>query len=209
MEGILSKYLIQHNHCPLPGIGYLKLSAKPAAIHFGNKEIAAPTPEVLLLDKKIDPKDLVATVAATNNVSNDDALAALKNYCSTLKLISKKERVLLGSFGSFEVSEEGKLVFHSNAINNHFLPNLPLEKIIRQNAEHTMLVGNTETTNTQMEEYYQENEGSSFSKNWMAIIIIALLATTACIYYFANTNENRFGGNNTSINPVKAEKTYR
>lgn len=209
MVEILSRYLIQHQNCPLPGIGYLKFSQGNATISYGNKEITSPTQDIVLEDKSIDGKELIQDISTTLNISFDEASTELKNYCSSLKFLGAKEKTEFDSFGCFAISSEGKLVFNQKTIPPYFLPNLSIEKIIRQNSEHSMLVGNTETTNIQMEEFYQETNDSKINRWWIAAIVMVVLGIAALILYFNNADVNRMGGNSQKIIPSKAEKTYR
>ena len=65
------------------------------------------------------------------------------------------------------------------------------EKVIHKDAEHSILVGDKERTNVEMNEYYSdEEEGSAKYKWWLWAAILGAVAIGAIVLYVVQNGIN-------------------
>ena len=84
----------------------------------------------------------------------------------------------------------GEILFESiSALQNEVFP-VHAEKIVRENAAHTMLVGDKETNTMEMTEYFQEEEHSGKGKVWIIALVIAIIAIAVLFIRFYNEGFN-------------------
>jgi nucleoid DNA-binding protein len=172
MFDIIASSFFQKRSCRLPGIGNLELAYTPAQYDFGNKQIKAPRETILF----------IASSPYDNHFNEFSAISQLIK-----EQLDKTGIVEITGLGSFTRDSSGALQFESFPVNEYFLQPVIAEKVIHENAEHSILVGDKETTNVVMNEYYSE-EGTETKSNWciwaaaLAVVGIALVG----IYLYAN-----------------------
>ena len=191
MEQSIASYLFRNNYCVLPGIGKLTVVITPADTDFINGQIKAPVLNIVF--------------------SEDDKGETIFNELSAesehLKMmLDAKRTISLNGIGVFTKNDNGSIHFSSLQINPLLVTPVKVERVIHQNAQHAMLVGDKETTNVVMTEYFTDVEPTK-KRWWIAAIIIALASLLIIgIYFFSNGGASV--GNAVSIQPASADSTY-
>ena len=195
MQDLITTYLFKNNKCPLPTVGALHIIEGNATSLFGEIKIAAPVPDIQFGEKEIPPADFIKYIASQKNISVDEAAMRLHEYCETLKQIEDGIQLLLGEIGKFYMTSDGNLQFKKAQIPAAFMPAVTAERIIHPNDSHAMLVGDTQTTNTVMSDFFNEEELQPKNPWWIWAIILFVLAAIVILIYYNDKNSNATYGN--------------
>ncbi|MEI2749380.1 MAG: hypothetical protein V9E88_11540 [Ferruginibacter sp.] len=87
-------------------------------------------------------------------------------YCNMLQHLDVYREVKLEHAGKFFVNADGVLKFRQKEIPSEFIPDVKLERVIHPNSVHQVRVGDTETTNVAMAEYYSESGNFHAKATW-------------------------------------------
>ena len=204
MEKIIASYLVQRKECSLPGIGHFRIHTKPAELNIANKEIVPPTDEVIFKEDEVHlRKDLVNFVSLQSKTHENYAAENINNWCiDTKEKLDAGEKIYFESVGSLQKDAAGNLFFHEK---NDFLlfDIVPAERVIHKNEQHSVLVGDKETSSAAMNEYYKEDVPVQ-KKAWWKIwaIILFLLPLLILIVHFVGHSFTTSGiGNQMNLSP--------
>ena len=208
MKEILLKYLLQFQQLGLPGIGYLQLHIRASQTDIVGKRILPPTPS-FRLTTEIPPgveKDLVRFVSGRMQVLEDVAERQIQDFCTTaLDGIKKGVPLEWKGFGSIRKGIAGEMTFElANKSSIFAFPPVPAERVIRTNAEHTILVGDTEKTNTQMSEFLLEDAPAKRSTWWIWALALFVVAASVLAFYLYQHNGRADGFRNQQPLPQSA-----
>jgi hypothetical protein len=192
MEQNIASYLFRNGYCILPGIGKLTLVTTPAETDFMNSQIKAPVQTILF--------------------SNEDKSTAVFNELSAVSehlkmMLDVKRTVLLNGIGTFSKDDNGDIHFTPLQIDAALSNPVHVERVVHQHSEHTMLVGDKETTNVVMTEYFSDVPVQK-SRWWIGAVIIAAVALVLLIVRIVQNDDGKFSGNIISIQPASADSTY-
>ena len=185
MDYLIAPTLFQNKICRLPGIGTLEVITNAAETDFVNSKIKAPLPSIIF------------------SASQDDA-NIFNEFTALSELIQKdlndKGIVPLKGVGQFIKNEEGIISFVSLQLNERFTPTVTAENIMRQHAEHTILVGDKKTTNTVMTEYFVEEENENEQEEqpkkdrwWISAIVLGVVGLAIIVFYILQNGFNLLG----------------
>jgi len=192
MEQNIASYLFRNGYCILPGIGKLTLVTTPAETDFMNSQINAPVQNILF----------------SNEDKNSSVFNELSAVSEHLKMmLDAKRTVLLNGIGTFYKDDNGDIHFTPLQINAALSNPVHAERVVHQHSEHTMLVGDKETTNVVMTEYFSDVPVQK-SRWWIGAVIIAAVALVLLIVRIAQNDNAKFSGNIISIQPASADSTY-
>jgi nucleoid DNA-binding protein len=178
MFDIIASSFFQKKTCRLPGIGNLELATTPAEYDFGNKQIKAPKETILF----------IAASPYDNSFNEFSAISQLMK-----DELDKKGSVAVTGLGSFTKDSGGTIHFSAVELDEDFYQPVKAEKVIHKDAEHSILVGDEETTNVKMNEYYSEAGEATGSKGkwWVWAIVLGAAGLAAIGYYlYANGFNN-------------------
>jgi len=192
MEQNIASYLFRNGYCILPGIGKLTLVTTSAETDFMNSQINAPVQNILF--------------------SSDDKNVAVFNELSAVSehlkmMLDAKRTVLLNGIGTFSKDDNGDIHFTPLQTDAALSNPVHAERVVHQHTEHTMLVGDKETTNVVMTEYFSDVPVQK-SRWWIGAVIIAAVALVLLIVRIAQNDNAKFSGNIISIQPASADSTY-
>ncbi len=177
MYQIIAPTLFQSKICRLPGIGTLKIKTVPAHTDFVNGQIAAPAESIEFLPEPFG-----------ENIFNEfSAIAELLK-----KTIDENGTAFLKGIGTFTKMPDDNLEFSGIQIKPELAQAMRFERVIRENAEHAMLVGDQQTTNVQMTEYFIEKPTPKY--NWKIVaLILGALGVIALAFYLSKFGVNGLG----------------
>ncbi len=211
MYGELYQYLILHKQLNIPGIGTFLLERKPANIDFVNKMADPPAYTVALHHGNTTPsKNIFSWLASVLNISESDALNRFNDFA-----LDVKDRVLAGDklqwngIGILSKGMAGEIRFESSLKDMKAGTPVPAIKVIRENAEHTVRVGEQQKTSSEMAEILTPAEGKK--TNWWGIALIAgLLAFIFIALYFSSKGlTTSSAANQQKLTPQKETGTYK
>jgi hypothetical protein len=195
MHHLIASYLFQNKACPLPGLGTLLITAGKAESDFLNKSFKAPVPFVFFTTKENDASNLLDYIALKTNSTVLKTIETLGQYCNSLKAeIIAKNTATLNGVGNFFTDSAGKINFRPTALPEVLLQPVKAERVIHPEAEHTILVGDKETTNTIMTGYFTD-EPVKKSRWWIWALVLAVIGLTAIALYLFNNNSFAMAGN--------------
>lgn len=175
MFDIIASSFFQKRSCRLPGIGNLELAYTPAQYDFGSRQIKAPRETILF----------IASSPYDNHFNEFSAISQLIK-----DELEKNGMVEITGLGSFTKDSSGGIQFEAFTVNEDFLQPVMAEKVIHKDAEHAILVGDKETTNVVMNEYYSEDATEIKRTWWIWAAALAAIGITVIIIYLAANGVN-------------------
>ncbi|MEI9959160.1 MAG: hypothetical protein WDM90_23255 [Ferruginibacter sp.] len=100
----------------------------------------------------------------------------------------------LESLGSFFVDDSGKINFKQEELPAVFMQPVFAERVIHPDAEHNILVGDKETTNTVMTELLAPKSETK-DRWWVWAVVLSVIGLTALVVYFTSFNGTSSFGN--------------
>lgn len=199
MQRQIASYLFQHKHCHLPGLGTLSVVQETAVSDFGNKMIHAPKPVISFIADEGDASEFINYLAETGHQSVEEASTALQDFCDRFKKqIEETSEARLEQVARFSIDASGNLLFKGEALDPVFFQPVFAERVIHPKAEHQMLVGDRETTNTAMTELLNPAETEK-DRWWIWAIVLGVLALLMFIIYFTELKGTGSFGNGIKI----------
>jgi hypothetical protein len=201
MYEALYRFLIRYRKLDLPGIGAIALQMESSRSEFVNRAFLPPAYFFSLeKGKEKPPTKLFSWLAANFGVTENEAIAKFNDFVFDLRdQLQNGQEVAWDGVGLFSQQQAGEIKFTTFRNNLSFLGEVIAEKVIRENVEHTMLVGEHEKTSTQMSEMLSseivEREKSSHWWIWPLAAIIAILIFLG--WYFS---EHGISGSSTGNN---------
>lgn len=194
MEQLIASYLFQTKNCPLDGLGNLRILPTATISDFSNKLIYPPTPVIQLDSKEGDASSLIGYIASSTGKSIPQAEDAYRSFCRMLR----DETANNGSFnwtgvGKFQTDQSGSVRFLPVELPVSFSQPVPAIRVIHPEATHHVLVGDKETTNVAMAEYFSEKPVVR-DRWWIWAIVLALAGLAVLAYYITSGGQiNSFG----------------
>ncbi len=189
MFDVLNSYLFQHKNISIPGLGTIYLESLPASMDTSTKNMLPPL-YYFRFDKYFDAPDreFFSYLATHQNIPDYEALRLYSEFSFVLReKINREESVSWEGVGELKKNAEGNIVFESTLGTPFFLQPVPARKVVRPDAKHTLLVGDTERTNVEMNEWLQqETEPRKKSLWWVYPLIIAAIALIALLFHFSS-----------------------
>lgn len=177
MYDVIASSFFQKKFCRLPGIGSLELVTLPAEYDFSNKQIKAPQQKIIFIRS-----------SSTDHVFNE--FSAISQLLK--ERLNSGETVDVAGMGAFSKDSSG-INFDPAPVNEDLFQPVAAERVIHKDAEHAILVGDKETTNVVMTEYYTETEEIK-DKWWIYAIVLAAAGVAIIGYYLSQHGFNNLAG---------------
>jgi hypothetical protein len=189
---LLTKYLVQYGHVCIPHIGRFEIVQQSPLLEVAEQRVQPPffTTRYLKQDTVPDHQFSYLTVAAGNfNVRRE-----LLNFGEELREAAKHHPVKWNGFGTLRFASN-ELVFEPESIQIPSLDYVPARKVMRENVQHNMLVGDREMSSQQVTD--ELNKFSS-KRSWVKIIGWTILALAIIAIIFLLFQE-RFQTSSTGL----------
>ncbi|HMO61792.1 MAG TPA: hypothetical protein PKC39_12780 [Ferruginibacter sp.] len=177
MFNLIAISFLQKKYCRLPGIGSLTLVAQPAETDFVNSAIKAPTEEIVFKAENGD---------ATGSFNEFTAISEIM-----LRQLNDGLPVEISGVGTF-TQTGGIISFEPVVLSNMYTPAVHAVRVIRKDAEHQMLVGDKETTNTVMAGLLNDKP-AAVQRWWIWALVAALASLTVLFLYLSQNGFNGLG----------------
>ena len=202
-------FLIYHKELNVPGIGTFLLERKSARADFLNKCVHAPSYSVSFQNSgQSSLKKIFSWLANALNISDRDAVIQFNEFAFDLKKkIDEGNMIRWKGIGILEKqNNEIKFLPQENiAVEKP----VAAEKIIREHAKLTMMVGEQEMTSTEMEELLTPVLTIKKSRWWILPLIIGIIVLIFLGWYFyENGWDVASAGNQQKVKTVGASPTY-
>jgi hypothetical protein len=201
MHQLIASYLFQNKTCPLPGLGTLSVTKTTASSDFLNKLITGPQQNINFENAESDASNLLDYIALKTNTTVLKAIENLGQFCSNLKMAALiNNPATVDGVGNFFTDTEGKINFKPQSVASFFQPTVQAAWVIHSEAKHNILVGDKETTNTVMTEYFNEEEAVvKKDRWWIWAIILFVIALLALLFYVNAAGISSMVGNVTPV----------
>jgi hypothetical protein len=208
MEKLLTAYLYQYKHCPLPGVGSLSLQPGNAEFLPGQKRMLAPIPFIELSDKEVSNAGLLNFITAQRSINTPEAVELLNNFCRQVTQLGANEELPFATAGSFYKDDNEKLHFKTVSLPAAYFPEVVAERVIHPDVAHNILVGDTHTNSAAMTELLNTGEQAKRSRWWIAALSLGVLALIALLIYFTHHEHGGLFGNIKRVKASQSSKTY-
>ncbi|MER3498169.1 MAG: hypothetical protein C4308_05780 [Chitinophagaceae bacterium] len=199
----LHAYLVKNKKLALPGLGTVSILYTPAKTDFPSRSILPPLWTVQFQQgNDAAARKLYTWLSQVFSISEREAVIRLNDFVYNLKKnIESGTVVEWSSVGTFKKTLSG-ISFEPQQPAN-FLQPVPAEKIIRENADQTMLVGEQEKTSTQMAEILHPAEEKRTMQWWIIPVAIVILVFIFTGWYISEHGMNLSAtGNTQKIKPA-------
>lgn len=185
MFELLYRFLIKHKEVSLPGIGTLSLQMQPAQSEFVNRTFI-PRTHLFVFEqqREIQSRKLFSWLAYVCGISEREAVIKLNDFVFDLKRqIESGKEVIWQGVGKLKRGLAGEIKF-TNEPSQVLQQPVIAGKVIRENAAHTMLVGEEETTTVEMSEFLNQSQ-RRFTQWWIIPLAIIILIIMFLGWYFS------------------------
>ena len=177
MYNIIAPSFFQKKNCVLPGIGSLSLLTHPAESDFTNTQIKAPRQEIVF-------------TSSSSGYGVFNEFSAISEMMK--RNLDEEGRVELLGIGTFTKDSKGNIIFSAIQLDDNFNQPVTAERVIHKDAAHAILVGDKETTNVVMTEFY--NEEPAITDRWRVwALLLAAIGIGTVVYYLSQYGANNFG----------------
>jgi hypothetical protein len=203
----LAIYLYRFGHLPLPGSGHLFIHNEPARLSFPDRKIYPGATHIQFSNTNLAETHLLSWLSLELGADITNVSDRVSSWLNDLKVQLKSgSPVVWQGIGELSISDDETLLVQ---IENPFMlipsEGLTAEKVIRVGAPHSVLVGESEKSRSEMEEALQPKARRS-KKLWPYILIIlfsvAALGFWLIITYYPDA-WNRKGNHG----PINIEET--
>ncbi len=196
MFQLFYKYLILNKKAIVPGLGVFSIERRPAKLDFANKVFIGPDLQInFKAQPLVEDSSLYAFISTEQKINVTEASVRYNDFANKLKNnLAEKRSVELPGIGVLTQNAEGKIFFRAtNQLKNYFPP-VVAERVIRENTEHHILVGDNTRTNTQMKEVFVDDvQERSHTKDywWVFAIALGIIGIATIVYYYLHNGNLR------------------
>jgi hypothetical protein len=173
MHQIIAPTLFQNKICKLPGIGTLQMIYHSAQTDFVNGLIKSPTESI----------DFIAAGSGENEFNEFSALSDLIK-----KSLYENGSFFLQGIGTFLQVNEEEVKFEPIVVEAFYSQPVHVERVIRQDVAHPILVGDQQSTNIEMAEYLTGQPSKSNRWAMWAFLLFVIGVFAVLMYFFLNGN---------------------
>lgn len=212
----LYQYLIHNKTLSLPGLGLFTIESIPARTDIASKLIMPPFYSFRFQQESGSlSKRLFAWLAAKEGISELDAIRKINDLVFDIKSqLSAGKRVIWKGVGILTQGLAGKIEFEAEKKKLEFEHQVTAEKVVRDQYEQTVLVGDREKT-VQVSERHTVSQDNLSSKRvdskwWAFAIVIAFILIMILGWHFSEKGVSpAASGSSKKIDARESQKSYR
>jgi hypothetical protein len=205
-------FLINHKKLAIPGLGTIILSKEPASGDIVNRVFLPPSFIFSFEPGRDDPsKQLFSWLSSVLQVSEREAIIQYNDFAFDLKKqLDKGHEINWDRVGHFKKVLGGELRFQPYHPELDFLTPVRANKVMHQNPQHTMRVGEQEMTTTEITHILSAEPLPKKTPWWawpvaLAVVLVILLGW----FLSENRQGNYASGNLRTISPSESPASYR
>ena len=202
-------FLIEHKQLNVPGVGTFLLERTPAKTDFLNKCVHPPTYNFSFLTQAGNTsKKIFLWLSGAFDISERDAVVRFNDFAFDLKRkLDEGNKVNWKGVGTLE-KKNNEIKFSAEESTPIEKP-VAAEKVIREHAEHTVLVGEQEITSTEMEALLAPSLTIRRSRWWIVpLIFLIMLIGFLAWYFYENGLDVSSLGNQKKITTGELVSSY-
>lgn len=195
----LTKYLVQYKRVSIPAVGTILLVQRPSELNVADKTILPPSFTAQLNEEDAVPEHQLQFLAGSLKEEKETVLARLQDVGNKLKKQVNSDGFEWQGIGTIRRSDAPVTV------SLPALQPLSAERVLRQNAEHNVLVGDQQMTSTQIAGLREEEleEGRKTKRSVLVIIgWIILLLSILYIIFILYQGKFRVGATGSKYAPT-------
>ncbi len=186
MFQVLNAYLFQHRSISIPGLGTIYLDVLPANVDVAERTMLPPVYQ-FRFDKYFDQpdKEFFSYLANQRNMLDFEAIKWYNEFSFNLRnQIRAEEAVNWEGVGVLKKDGSGNILFESASAPAFAMSPVPAMRVVHQDAQHTLVVGDRERTSGEMNELLQEDTGRRKVAWWVIAIILAVIGLAFAGWHF-------------------------
>lgn len=212
MQELITSFIIQSKECRLRDLGKFKVVTTSAVVDVANKQIIPPALEIEFTSREEKISDgLLKYISEKENIPVSVASDNVKRWCAEAKnKLRKGEEILFEPLGVLKKGASGnEFVRTRDAVVRFFEPVIA-ERVIHENSDHDMLVGDRQTTSSVMNDYYHPEEPAGKKNSWKirAILLLVIGFLLLLLHFYGNPFSVKTIGNQQQVIPATAPNTY-
>jgi len=212
MYECLYRFLIRYKKLTLPGIGTIALHLQSSRSEVADRHFSPPSYFFTLEKEDEVPKGkLFSWLASHFSTTDSEAVIQFNEFIFNLARKLKEGREIHWQrVGSFQKELTGEIKFTSAKEELSWLENVQGQKIIRENAEHRMLVGEVEKTSTEMNRLLNSAVSQKKFQWWVWPVAILVAIFIFLGWYFSEHGMTPVStGNHSKNSPSDAPSGYK
>ena len=178
MNDLLKEYLLFKKKLPLSGIGVLYLQREPAHFDVGNRQFLPPQQVYEFRSGDVESvAELVDWLSLRLGIDAADAVSRYQRFCDDMmRVLSQQSTLSWKGWGAWKKDEQGALHFTADSGDLKLVP-VGANKILRDNAEHQVRVGEDSRSSVEMNQLlHQKKDPLPMEKlitwTWVALAIL-------------------------------------
>ena len=189
MFQLFYKYLILYRRADVPGLGVFFIERTPAKLDVANKVFIAPISQInFRAQTPVADHRMYTFISRQEKIDESEAVIRFNNFANTVrKKLDEHKSVELPGLGVLLQNDEGNLYFKATLELNDYFPPAVADRVLRENTEHTTLVGANDGTNRQMKKMFVEEPKESFPLKeywWRFAIALGIIGIAGILYYY-------------------------
>jgi hypothetical protein len=212
MYEYLYRFLIKYKKLDLPGIGTVALHLRSSKTAITDRHFSPPGYFFTLQKGDEIPKGkLFSWLASHFTITDSEAVIRFNEFIFDLtRKLKEGKEIQWEKVGSFQKELSGEIKFTTEEGEVSWLENVPGQKIIRENVEHRMLVGEVEKTSTEMNMLLNSVAGEKKYQWWLWPVVLAVAIFMFLGWYFSEHGVTSTStGNHLKISPANAPAGYK
>lgn len=189
MFQLLYKYLIHNKKVSVPGIGVFFIERQPAKLDFTNKVFVSPAFQISFKPQPSFTDNRIYTfISREQKIDESEAVSRYYNFSQKLREnLTEHNTIELPGIGVLSQNAEGGLFFKAIPPTNNYFPPAAAERVLRENTEHDVLVGENKRTNREMKNVLVDETASpSHTQDywWIFAIALGIIGIATIVYYY-------------------------
>ncbi|CAN5715015.1 hypothetical protein BH10BAC2_BH10BAC2_17240 [soil metagenome] len=182
MNQYLAKYFALNKKLILPGIGSFNTAIQPAQLEFVEKTLHAPVHTITFQqDESADDTNFISFLIKETGHGQYEAANRFNQFVTQLKE-KLQSGIALQLPGLGVLTNNGAAYAFTAESLHQFFPGIIAERVIRQNAQHAVRVGEDEKTSTEM--HAMLNQEAVQDRWGIGAIVLAVVGIAAILYYY-------------------------
>lgn len=159
MNDLLKEYLLFKKKLPLSGIGVLYLQREPARFDVGSRQFLPPQQGYEFRSGVVEPvAELVDWLSLRLGIDAADAVSRYQRFCDDMiRILNQQHSLSWKGWGAWKKDEQGTLQFITDSSIPQLAP-VKADKIIRDNAEHLVRVGEENRSSVEMNQLLHQKK---------------------------------------------------
>jgi hypothetical protein len=206
----LYEYLILYKQLNIPGVGTFLLEKKPAQTDFTQRSISPAAYSINLHNgNETPPKKFFTWLSNRLDLPYHEAIMKFNGFVFDLKsAIQSGDKIYWNEVGTLSKGISGEVKLEPAVKDRPFDRPVNAVRVIRENAVHTVRVGEQEKTSVEMTELLHPEEARKVQWWTPALIAAIVVVIIIAIYFFQKGLTSTSVGNQQRITPQKPSVTY-